>query len=510
MRSEASFGQTAERSAEARIRTAHADEVPTRSFRVRGNSRSSVLGRTRTRALFALLILFSGSVHAAEPGDNRAAEADMFGSPAESATALGVSASAETPRTPASGVQELAPENPLSIGGQFYLRQSVTAGTHQPPDAWTNSVPILADGWFDARPNDRVRGMLRARMSFDPTVTSTTSFLGASPGGGPTVALDQAWVNFDLGRSVFVTAGRQHVTWGSARFWNPNDLLHSARRDVLAQFDARVGQTMLKVHIPWEKRGWNLYAMELFESLDHAGTIGRIGGAARAEAVFGTGEFGIDAIAQRGYRPRAGADLSAGVGPIDVYAEGVIMKGTDHPRWREIANPIPGGGMLLESYIPDKLTPAVSGGLNWSFNITDKEAMTIGAEYFYQSAGYTKKVIYPWLIFQGGFSPFYLARDYAAAYAFSSIPGTNGNQSLSLSNIANLSDHTAIARLDWGAVLLTHLRIEAYVAGRYGAPGGEFRFGLKSGPRTINGIPIPALDIPAPVADAGLGLRVSF
>jgi hypothetical protein len=64
--------------------------------------------------------------------------------------------------------------------------------------------------------------------------------------------------------------------------------------------------------------------------------------------------------------------------------------------------------------------------------------------------------------------------------------------------------------MDVPCLPLTHLRIEAYVAGRYGAPGGEFRFGLKSGPQTINGIPIPALDIPAPVADAGLGLRVSF
>jgi hypothetical protein len=447
--------------------------------------------------------LLSGLVRAAEPGDNRAAEADMFGTPATSATTVA------TPPAPAPA-RELAPENPLSIGGQFYLRQTVTAGTDQPPDRWTNAVPILADGWFDARPNDRVRGMLRARMSFDPTVTSSTSFLGASPDGGPTVALDQLWLNFDIGRSVFVTAGRQHVTWGSSRFWNPNDLLHSARRDALAQFDARVGQTMVKVHVPWEKTGWNLYAIELLESLDHANTVGAVGGAARAEAVFGTGEFGIDAVAQRGFRTRAGADLSAGVGPVDVYAEGVVMKGTDRPRWREIPNPIPGGGMLLEAYTPGKLTPAVSGGLNWGFKITDQDTMTLGAEYFYQSAGYTKKTIYPWLIFSGGFSPFYLARDYAAGYASSTIPGTNGNQSLTLSNIANLSDHTAIVRIDWGAVVLTHLRLEAYVSGRYGAPGGEFRFGLKSGPQMINGIPIPALDIPAPVADAGLGLRVNF
>jgi len=456
-------------------------------------------------SLLATVLVLASTAQAAEPGDNRAAEAEMFGSAAAGSTVLGVSASAETPGTPFSGV----PENPLSIGGQLYLRQVVTAGTHRPPAAWTNSVPILADGWFDARPNDRVRGMLRARMTFDPTVTST-SFFGATQDGGPTVVLDQCWLNFDIGRSVFVTAGRQHVAWGAARFWNPNDLLHSTRRDALALFDARVGQTMLKVHVPWEQRGWNFYTIELFESLDHAGTLGQIGGAARAEAVFGTSEVGIDGIVQRGFRPRAGADVSAGVGPIDVYAEGVIMKGTDRPRWREIPNPVPGGGILLESYTPDKVTPAASGGLNWAFKVTDQDTITVGAEYFYQSAGYTRKTIYPWLIFQGSFTPFYLAREYAAAYAFSTIPGTNGNQSLTLSGLSNVSDRTGIVRLDWGATVLTHLRLEAYVAGRLGAAGGEFRFGYSSGPQTINGISIPAVDLPAPVADAGLGLRVSF
>jgi hypothetical protein len=454
--------------------------------------------------LAVAIFLIVAAARAAEPGDNRAAEADMFGAPAASATETA------TPAAPATPAHELAPENPLSIGGQFYLRQTVTAEDHRPPDAWPHSVPILADGWFDARPNDRVRGMLRARMSFDPTVSSATTFLGATPDGGPTVALDQAWINFDLGRSVFVTAGRQHVTWGSSRFWNPNDLLHAARRDSLALFDARVGQTMLRIHVPWEKRGWNLYAIELFEGLDRAGTVGRIGGAARAEAVFGPAEFGIDAIATRGHQTRAGADLSAGIGPVDVYAEAVVMRGTDRPRWREIPNPVPGGGMLLEGYVPDALTPAIAGGINWMFKFTDQDAATVGVEGFHQSAGYTKKSVYPWLMFQGAFTPFYLSRDYAAAYAFSTIPGTNGNQSVTLSNITNVSDRTGTVRLDWGAVLLTHLRIEAYVAGHYGAAGGEFRFGMRSGPQVINGIPIPALDIRPPVADAGLGLRVSF
>ena len=48
------------------------------------------------------------------------------------------------------------------------------------------------------------------------------------------------WLNFDIGRTVFVTAGRQRVKWGIGRFWNPTDFLQPARLDALAFFDAAV------------------------------------------------------------------------------------------------------------------------------------------------------------------------------------------------------------------------------------------------------------------------------
>ncbi len=449
-------------------------------------------------------LVFAAATAAAEA---RQDEGAMFGATESSTT--GAAAVAPEPAPP-SRPADAAPENPLAIGGQFYLREAVTASRHLGAAAWANTAPLLADGWFDARPNPRVRTMLLARMSFDPTVPpSTTTFLGPTPSGGPSVALDQAWVNFDVGHVAFVTAGRQHVKWGVSRFWNPNDLLHATRRDALAQFDARTGETLLKVHVPWEREGWNFYAIQLLESLDHAAQVGRIGGAARAEVVAGPGELGLDTLVQRGFRPRAGADLSAGVGPVDVYAEGVLQQGTDRPLWRRAAVQPP-FGTALETYTPDKLVGSVSGGLTWAFNITDRDAMTLGAEYFYNPAGYTDKAIYPWLVFQGSFAPFYVARDYAAAYVFFTVPGTNGNQTLTLSNLANVSDRTAVGRVDWTILALTHLRIEAFAAGRYGAPGGEFRFALDLAPQVINGIPIPALHVPPPLAEAGAALRVSF
>jgi len=138
---------------------------------------------------------------------------------------------------------EVAPEDPLKIGGQIYLRAQSSAQQGQSAGNWTLSSPSLLDAYMDVRPNDRVRGFVLARTIFDPTLpaTASTSFAaisggsqgGASTGGAanlsslfgvqatrtPRVLLDQMWLRFDIKHTVFVTAGRQHVRWGTARFW---------------------------------------------------------------------------------------------------------------------------------------------------------------------------------------------------------------------------------------------------------------------------------------------------
>ena len=67
----------------------------------------------------------------------------------------------------------IAPDNPLQIGGQIYLRTQTTAfqGSHPPPPSsqWALSAPSLLDVYLDARPNPRVRAFVLGRMSFDPT-----------------------------------------------------------------------------------------------------------------------------------------------------------------------------------------------------------------------------------------------------------------------------------------------------------------------------------------------------
>jgi hypothetical protein len=433
-------------------------------------------------------------------------------------------------------------EDPLKIGGQIYLRlQSQWLEGVQPRD-WFLSSPNLVDLFADVRPNDRVRGFVLGRMSYDPTLAPgqsaslfgqpglTLPSVSASSAANPRAVLDQLWLNFDvLDRRAFLTAGRQHVKWGVGKFWNPTDYLHPVKRDPLAVFDARVGTTMLKLHVPWEKRGWNLYGIGLFEDVagQPRGTnrVGRIGAGGRAEIVLGTAELGLDALVQDGHQPRFGVDVSGGVGDLDLYAEAALRQGIDGSRWRIGASPTDLADYTRDD--PTGFTPQVTLGGSWSAKYSDEDSVTLGAEYFYNDAGYTDAHIYPFLLAGApekippippsttptfisrdpfAFRPFYLGKHYAGAYASLPSPGSWNNTTFTLSVLGNLSDQSFIARLDHSVLLLTYLRIETFVAGHFGTKGGEFRLGFDV-PASLTGTPI---HVPAPVLDLGVAARVSL
>ncbi len=59
-------------------------------------------------------------------------------------------------------------------------------------------------------------------------------------------------------------------------------------------------------------------------------------------------------------------------------------------------------------------------------------------------------------------------------------PYSLDTHTFTLSTIGNLSDRSFITRLDYSLVVLTHVRFEAFVSGRYGNEHGEFRFGIRN------------------------------
>jgi hypothetical protein len=438
---------------------------------------------------------------------------------------------------------EAAPEDPLRVGGLFYLRAQSLGLQAQGPEDWSLSTPALLDAYLDARPNERVRGLIVGRMLFDPTLPAEMGaggIIGAlEPSGatmgtaplsslfvprtrGPTVVLDQMWLRFDIERVVFVTAGKQHVRWGTARFWTPTDFLHIRRRNPLDVFDARTGTTMLKLHLPWEARGWNFYAYGLTEGPEATPAIGDVAGAARAELVFGTTEIGAGALVQRGRKPKLAADASTGLWDFDLYGEVAVRYGSEIDRVELDPNidPPAFGGFETLPVIVDNLYPAFRdrglraqavAGLTYSRQYADKDVINIGVEYFYNMLGYDSPEVYPGLVLPRPrplaepATFFYLGRHYAAVFVNLPGPYSWDNTTFTLSTLGNLSDRSFITRLDYSLLMLTHLRFEAFAAVRYGTAEGEFRFGVKD--LMLGGLTFsraPAL------FDVGLALRVSI
>ncbi len=452
---------------------------------------------------------------------------------------------------PATGPQlsaDVAPENPLTIGGQLYLRAQSTALQHTYPDKWTLASPNLLDTYFDARPNERVRAFIRGRVSYDPTApptgtsmpvagSQTTASGGALAGSsatgfstfnasrGPNAVLDQMWISFDIEHKVFVTAGKQHVKWGTGRFWTPTDYLHPIKRNPLDVFDARPGTSMLKLHFPWEARAWNFYAFGVYEDPNLAtNTLGQIAGAGRAEFVEGPAELGLDFLAKRGQQPRAGVDFSIGVGDFDLYADIGIRDGRDFPIVTFVGvDPTCPTDLSRQYHVTTASgvkTQAV-GGFTWARKYNDNDVFNLGGEYFYNSVGYSDPAIYPGLFFNDSGQPqlnfFYTGKHYAALFASLPAPYSWNYTTFTLSTIGNLSDKSFVTRLDYSVTLLTHLTFEAFVAGHYGHLGGEFRLGVDIPPQmlcnpdgTPNGVVIPEVKVSAPIVDLGIALRLAI
>jgi hypothetical protein len=441
-----------------------------------------------------------------------------------------------------------APDNPLQIGGQLYLR-SQSSGL-QGNDPWSFDAPSLLDVYLDARPNPRVRAFILGRMSYDPTAAPTgasTTLMngsgGAITGGsatgfssfttarGPTSILDQMWIRFDLLNRLFITAGKQHVHWGTGRFWQPTDYLHPLKRNPLDVFDVRPGTTMVKLDVPWEERGWNLYGFGVFEDPNVATSyLKDIAGGARAELIVLGAEVGLDALVKDGQKPRYGIDVSTGIWELDVYGDVAIRYGEDFCNVVPATTGAPsnGGGscpaagptptgtdattmMLVNQAAMYDVAPLTGikvqavGGINWSHKYNDNDMFTLGGEYFYNQPGYSNASIYPGLLLNSNYTEqlnfFYTGRHYAALFASFPAPYSWNLTTFTLSTLGNLTDQSFITRLDYSYTLLTHITLEAFAGVHYGHAGGEFRLGFD----------IPGIGKRDPaLVDLGVALRLKI
>lgn len=408
----------------------------------------------------------------------------------------------------------------LEIGGLLYLRMDYGARERGNPESFPIGSPNLLDLYMDARPNDRLRAFARAR--------ATHSFLreaelGADPlqfqQTGTNVALDQLWIKFDVDHRLYVTAGRQPIRWGAGRFWNPTDFLNTQRRDPLAVFDERLGVSLLKLHLPLEASGWNLYAIA---NVEDAATVDQIGGALRVEKLIGLTELSLSLGARKDEPLQLGADISFPLGWVDFRFEGALLRNLRRPFYRGPISLDPEAPRPPTAYSrEDEWIPQLVAGAEIGIPYGDDDAIYLGAEYFYNGMGYDDPTLYPWLLFTGDFTPLYLGQHYGGLYASATGPGSWNDTTLIGSVLGNLTDGSFLARFDWRVRLLTYLDFNAFAALHFGS-GGEFAFGLDlpamEVPEEIQPELPPGLgealaqgiDLPPQLLDLGLGISLRF
>ena len=434
--------------------------------------------------------------NASEPpaGDGRASEDDIFGGGGGS-----VGAPVAT--------QNALLADPLSLGGQLYLRLAAQVNDRGSAGAQTLSMPNILDVYLDARPEDRVRGFFSGRLYYDPTVADGDTDALGNAKDKARVLVDQLWIKTDIARSVFVTLGQERIKWGASRIWNPTDFVNATFRDPLALFDERTGVPMLKLQIPLET--WNFYLIGLLGGASH---FDEPGFAFRVEKAFSASEFSVSGTAGTGRKTAFGADVSTALGPFDLTAEVAVSDERDTARYSGTLDFATLTTPTSEPY--GKWAARFSAGLQFAFKPNDDDVQYLGVEYFYNPLGADDPDLYPWLVFNGDFVPFYLGQHYLALIWSVPSPGNWDEATFNLSNLGNLSDKSFVTRLDFSVTLHTKLRFEAYAQVHYGHRGGELRFALDV--PDIPAIPgvlpdgVEAFSVPAPAVLFGVNLRISI
>lgn len=420
------------------------------------------------------------------PTDSR--DADIFGSSAPTPAlpepadvpvddGLGIDFTPTTNQAIADKLQ--LRDDSLTIGGQFYQRFDLALGDGAEPEDTTVAAPSLLDLFVDSRPNDRLRFYVRGRLDHDFTVTKLAAddpMRAFVRGDRDRLAVDQLWTKFDINRKVFVTLGQQRLKWGTGRFWNPTDFTARQTLDPLQSvvFDTRTGVGLVKLQLPLTKANTDLYAIGNFEG---ANALDEIGGALRAEWVGGSTALSLSAAARKDNPLRLGADLSTGIWLFDFKLEAAVRHGDPVPRWEGTFDPT-AFRFPTEVDRSDDWIPEVVGGVEFATQYNDEDVLYLGAEFFYNDAGYDDAELYEWLALNGQFRPFYLGRQYVGAYAMLPSPGQWDDASFTGSFLSNLSDETYVVRLDYSQSAFTFLRL-AFNASYYFGGDGEFHYAFE-------------------------------
>lgn len=358
------------------------------------------------------------------------------------------------------------------------------------PDSHQLSPVLKSSVYFDARPDEafRVHGSFKTDWPF------TTSSGGVTV---PDVRVFELFSDFQLGDSVYFRFGKATVKWGVGYFFSPADIINLEQIDILDPTVQREGPLQFRVFIPYGKSQNTLSFYTIFDD-SATPDFSNTALAGKAEFVLGNYELGLSGYYRYDTAERAAVTLTGPLGNFDVFAEGVISRGSPKSFYTSFTSVPPYYTAVSADDVRSTFYPSATAGL--TYNDQDNNITAI-AQYYYNGEGYsdsdrealinsfetsTAQNTILAMILTGNIKnfPLFTGRHYAAGYlSFSEIGGSDF--SAAATGIMNISDLSGLVQPSVTWDIADYLKLSFLATFIFGADDTEYSLISRGRPVTL-------------------------
>ena len=368
------------------------------------------------------------------------------------------------------------------------------------PDSQKLKPDLNSLVYFDARPQEdfRVHGSFKTAWPFSETKSLLDSNNKTTSVSVPDVRIFELFSDFQLGEAAYMRFGKATVKWGVGYFFSPADIINLEPIDILDPTAQREGPLQFRVFIPYGPSQNTLSFYTIFDT-DNP-NFENTALAAKAEFLLGNYELGLSGYYRYDTSERAALTLTGPIWNLDVFAEGVIARGSPKTFYDSFKSSYPYYNEISSDDIRNTLYPSATIGFLYN---NPNSNFTAIAEYYFNGEGYSDadraalfnsyesqqagvKNLILYSIATGNLKsfPFLSGQHYgAASISFSEIGGSDF--SISALGIMNFSDISGFAQPTVSWEIADYLKLSIFSTFIFGADSTEYGFLGRGRPVTI-------------------------
>ncbi len=302
-------------------------------------------------------------------------------------TGQGVSAIAANP------LQGLLKTEAVRIGGSITGTIDISGTWNDPltngfdiiaPDKQKFSPALSSLVYFDARPEDtfRVHGSFKTAWPFSSTNTFLTSTTDSKSITIPNLSIFELFSDFQLGDKAYFRFGKATVKWGVGYFFSPADIINLEQISLFDPTAQREGPLQFRVLMPFGPSQNTVSFYTIFDTSNPDFSTTALAG--KAEFVLGRYELGVSGYYLDDTAERAALTLTGPLGKFDVFAEGVISRGSPKTFY-SFSTSAPYYSTSASKDHRTTLYPSATAGFLYN---DQNNNITAIAQYYYNGEGY--------------------------------------------------------------------------------------------------------------------------